>query len=167
VRVRLQVAHGVFKLIADQCTIMPPSRVMSTDQRIAWGMYCADYYDEKALSVWANTTLFRPDCPSGWTGTGTTQFPCIRLPLSRLVVNLTLYNPALLPAGQSHIPYKELEMEGTIENLQNVIQNNFEYIPDTDFNTVNLGVEQVCCARVFLFFRVHGKISVYTEKSIT
>jgi len=149
VRVQLLAHHGVFQVLppspltGDECFIMPPSRVMQDVERIAWGYHCATFYDDVSVSVWANMTLFRPDCPEGWTGLGTPMFPCLKLSLKSIALTLTPYNDALLPLGQSQVPSRTIEMEGTLDDLERVLHNFLQYVPERDFNTVNLGGEHV------------------------
>jgi len=148
VRVQVFAQHGVFNLVSQssslhECFIMPPSRLMQDIQRIRWGYHCATYNNDVSASVWANMTLFRPDCPAGWTGLGTTVFPCVKLKLTSITLSLTPFNDALLPFGQSQIPTREMEVEGTLDEIQDAFHTYIQYVPDMGFNTINLGGEQI------------------------
>jgi len=149
VRVQITALHGVFSLVpppplsGSDCFIMPPSRLLSDAQRISWGLRCADLYGDIEASTWANMTLFRPDCPPGWSGLGTSASPCVKLSLRSISLQLTEYNDALLPFGQSQIPTRHVEMEGTLDDIEHVLGTSFEYVPNVNFNTVNLGLERM------------------------
>ena len=135
--------HGTFKLILDECSIMPPSQLLSDSERVSWGMHCASFFRDNLVSEWANTSSFRPPCPQGWTGDGSSEFPCVRLKLSTLSIRWGAFNARTLPAGQQQIPFRSIGMEGAPDEINNVLQNFVQYVPNLDYNTVNHGKESV------------------------
>lgn len=140
---QLFAKHGVFHLILDDCSIMPPSQLLSDSERVSWGNHCASFFRDSSISEWANTSYLRPSCPYGWTGDGSPQFPCVRLKLSTITIRWGTFNAMTLPAGQRQIPFRSIGMEGTPDEISRVLQNLIEYVPDLDFNTVNHGKESV------------------------
>ena len=145
VKISIEAKYGVFVLISNECTVAPPNEFMDDDKRIRWGLKCWDFTKDKSISEWANTTLFRPDCPNGWAGKGTQAEPCVNVPLTFFGGSFsTPYLPQYydLPnPGQSQIPQKSIELIGQPENLEHVIRNQLLYRPDEYFNTDNLGKE--------------------------
>jgi len=143
VRLQLWAKYGVFKLMLDDCSIMPPSQLLSDSERVSWGMHCASFFRDNLISEWANTSSFRPPCPQGWTGDGSSEFPCVRLKLSTLSIRWGAFNARTLPAGQQQIPFRSIGMEGTPDEINKVLQKLIQYIPDLDYNTVNHEKESV------------------------
>ena len=141
-KITIQAKYGVFTLKTDMCTVAPPNQFMNDVRRVAWGVRCWDFTGDITISRWANQTLFRPNCPPGWTGAGTQFQPCVNLPLKSFSSPFsTPYFSYFYPNGQTQIPTKEIELVGTKEGLEEVIQNRLLYVPEPYFNTDNLGKE--------------------------
>ena len=142
IKVTIEAKYGVFVLKTDKCTVAPPNQFMDDDQRVQWGVSCWDFTGNRVISEWANQTMFRPNCPSGWSGEGTQEKPCVDVPL--VFLNMTFATPYLgyyYPAGQVQIPNRYVEMTGSKEGIEEVIRNRILYVPDPYFNTDNLGKE--------------------------
>lgn len=141
-KISIEAKYGVFILKTDKCTVAPPNQFMDDAKRVEWGYMCWKFSGDVNPSIWANQTLFRPDCPSGWSGKGTQFEPCVNMPLKFLNATFsTPYFAYYFPAGQAQIPQKYIEMIGSKEGIEEVIQNRLIYVPDPYFNTDNLGKE--------------------------
>ena len=140
--------HGSFILIQGPCDVLQPDIVANDKARIAFGDRCN-------VSSWARSGYSLNNCPQqcqscdppvpwSWVGDGTITKPCLRLPLTDYSLNIvatagSTLGSTLLSVGPSH----SVMLSGDPAYISQVLSSNFFFRPLLNFNTENLGLEQI------------------------